>query len=375
MSIIKLPLLSSTYISEYDCTKNFSHLPYMKIGCFQHKSKSYLDIILLEISLNSISNRKNLKSANLILDIIHEKNTISQKISFQLGIITTPYNVDTICWNSDISIKKLNKWYSFQNNSKSIEINLKDMINYIFSNDILAYGIALIPYCYSTLCNISSVHNGNRTPYICLDYYYCNEKCNCICPPGPEGPRGLQGIQGEVGPTGPKGDTGPQGPRGPQGHIGITGPQGIQGLQGFPGHIGPTGPTGPKGDIGPTGPRGFTGHTGIQGPQGIQGIQGPTGPKGDIGPQGPRGPQGHIGPTGPQGIQGIQGHIGATGPTGPQGIQGLIGPTGPQGSTGVTGPTGLKGNTGATGDIGPEGPQGPQGHIGPQGPQGRSYWS
>ncbi|MDD5877688.1 MAG: collagen-like protein [Clostridiales bacterium] len=384
MATMKMPFISSTYISEYDADCNFSNLTYMEIGNFHLCNsylKSYLSIAILEISFLPILDIKNLNSAKLILNM-DQNNSNLKNISFQIGLITSPFNIETLCWNSELSIKKTNHCYSFEYNSKYLEVNLTDLITDILHENIPVYGIALIPYsstCIFKVCSCCS----NCPPYICIDYNPCNS--NCICPPGPQGPtgatgpqgpQGIQGIQGEIGPTGPQGDIGPQGPQGPEGRIGPTGPQGPQGLQGIQGRIGPTGPQGPQGDIGLTGlqgPKGDTGNPGPQGRQGIQGIQGevgPQGPQGPTGPQGPQGLQGEKGDTGPQGIQGIQGIQGEIGPQGPTGATGPQGPQGPQGDIGPQGPQGEKGDPGIQGEIGPQGPAGPQGDTGLQGAQG-----
>ena len=325
MATMKMPFISSTYISEYDADCNFSNLTYMEIGNFHLCNsylKSYLSIAILEISFLPILDIKNLNSAKLILNM-DQNNSNLKNISFQIGLITSPFNIETLCWNSELSIKKTNHCYSFEYNSKYLEVNLTDLITDILHENIPVYGIALIPYSSTCIFKVCSCYS-NCPPYICIDYNPCNS--NCICPPGPQGPtgatgpqgpQGIQGIQGEIGPTGPQGDIGPQGPQGPEGRIGPTGPQGPQGLQGIQGRIGPTGPQGPQGDIGLTGlqgPKGDTGNPGPQGRQGIQGIQGevgPQGPQGDIGPQGPQGEKGD---------PGIQGETGPTGATGPQNI-------------------------------------------------------
>ena len=405
MATMKMPFISSTYISEYDADCIFSNLTYMEIGNFHLCNsylKSYLSIAILEISFLPILDIKNLNSAKLILNM-DQNNSNLKNISFQIGLITSPFNIETLCWNSELSIKKTNHCYSFEYNSKYLEVNLTDLITDILHENIPVYGIALIPYSSTCIFKVCSCYS-NCPPYICIDYNPCNS--NCICPPGPQGPtgatgpqgptgatgpqgpQGIQGIQGEIGPTGPQGDMGPQGP---EGRIGPTGPQGPQGLQGIQGRIGPTGPQGPQGDIGLTGlqgPKGDTGNPGPQGRQGIQGIQGevgPQGPQGDIGPQGPQGEkgdpgiQGEIGPQGPagpqgdtglQGAQGLQGRIGPTGPQGPQGIQGIQGVAGATGATGPQGLQGIQGETGPTGATGPQGPQGIQGETGPTGATG-----
>ena len=384
MATMKMPFISSTYISEYDADCNFSNLTYMEIGNFHLCNsylKSYLSIAILEISFLPILDIKNLNSAKLILNM-DQNNSNLKNISFQIGLITSPFNIETLCWNSELSIKKTNHCYSFEYNSKYLEVNLTDLITDILHENIPVYGIALIPYSSTCIFKVCSCYS-NCPPYICIDYNPCNS--NCICPPGPQGPtgatgpqgpQGIQGIQGEIGPTGPQGDIGPQGPQGPEGRIGPTGPQGPQGLQGIQGRIGPTGPQGPQGDIGLTGlqgPKGDTGNPGPQGRQGIQGIQGEVGPQGPQGPTGPQGLQGEKGDTGPQGIQGIQGEIGPQGPTGatgPQGLQGIQGETGPTGATGPQGPQGIQGETGPTGATGPQGLQGIQGETGPTGATG-----
>ena len=384
MATMKMPFISSTYISEYDADCNFSNLTYMEIGNFHLCNsylKSYLSIAILEISFLPILDIKNLNSAKLILNM-DQNNSNLKNISFQIGLITSPFNIETLCWNSELSIKKTNHCYSFEYNSKYLEVNLTDLITDILHENIPVYGIALIPYSSTCIFKVCSCYS-NCPPYICIDYNPCNS--NCICPPGPQGPtgatgpqgpQGIQGIQGEIGPTGPQGDIGPQGPQGPEGRIGPTGPQGPQGLQGIQGRIGPTGPQGPQGDIGLTGlqgPKGDTGNPGPQGRQGIQGIQGevgPQGPQGPTGPQGPQGLQGEKGDTGPQGIQGIQGIQGEIGPHGPTGATGPQGPQGPQGEIGPQGPQGEKGDPGIQGEIGPQGPAGPQGDTGLQGAQG-----
>ena len=384
MATMKMPFISSTYISEYDADCNFSNLTYMEIGNFHLCNsylKSYLSIAILEISFLPILDIKNLNSAKLILNM-DQNNSNLKNISFQIGLITSPFNIETLCWNSELSIKKTNHCYSFEYNSKYLEVNLTDLITDILHENIPVYGIALIPYSSTCIFKVCSCYS-NCPPYICIDYNPCNS--NCICPPGPQGPtgatgpqgpQGIQGIQGEIGPTGPQGDIGPQGPQGPEGRIGPTGPQGPQGLQGIQGRIGPTGPQGPQGDIGLTGlqgPKGDTGNPGPQGRQGIQGIQGevgPQGPQGPTGPQGPQGLQGEKGDTGPQGIQGIQGIQGEIGPQGPTGATGPQGPQGPQGDIGPQGPQGEKGDPGIQGEIGPQGPAGPQGDTGLQGAQG-----
>ena len=384
MATMKMPFISSTYISEYDADCNFSNLTYMEIGNFHLCNsylKSYLSIAILEISFLPIFDIKNLNSAKLILNM-DQNNSNLKNISFQIGLITSPFNIETLCWNSELSIKKTNHCYSFEYNSKYLEVNLTDLITDILHENIPVYGIALIPYSSTCIFKVCSCYS-NCPPYICIDYNPCNS--NCICPPGPQGPtgatgpqgpQGIQGIQGEIGPTGPQGDIGPQGPQGPEGRIGPTGPQGPQGLQGIQGRIGPTGPQGPQGDIGLTGlqgPKGDTGNPGPQGRQGIQGIQGevgPQGPQGPTGPQGPQGLQGEKGDTGPQGIQGIQGIQGEIGPQGPTGATGPQGPQGPQGDIGPQGPQGEKGDPGIQGEIGPQGPAGPQGDTGLQGAQG-----
>ena len=381
MATMKMPFISSTYISEYDADCNFSNLTYMEIGNFHLCNsylKSYLSIAILEISFLPILDIKNLNSAKLILNM-DQNNSNLKNISFQIGLITSPFNIETLCWNSELSIKKTNHCYSFEYNSKYLEVNLTDLITDILHENIPVYGIALIPYSSTCIFKVCSCYS-NCPPYICIDYNPCNS--NCICPPGPQGPtgatgpqgpQGIQGIQGEIGPTGPQGDIGPQGP---EGRIGPTGPQGPQGLQGIQGRIGPTGPQGPQGDIGLTGlqgPKGDTGNPGPQGRQGIQGIQGevgPQGPQGPTGPQGPQGLQGEKGDTGPQGIQGIQGIQGEIGPQGPTGATGPQGPQGPQGDSGPQGPQGEKGDPGIQGEIGPQGPAGPQGDTGLQGAQG-----
>ena len=325
MATMKMPFISSTYISEYDADCNFSNLTYMEIGNFHLCNsylKSYLSIAILEISFLPILDIKNLNSAKLILNM-DQNNSNLKNISFQIGLITSPFNIETLCWNSELSIKKTNHCYSFEYNSKCLEVNLTDLITDILHENIPVYGIALIPYSSTCIFKVCSCYS-NCPPYICIDYNPCNS--NCICPPGPQGPtgatgpqgpQGIQGIQGEIGPTGPQGDIGPQGPQGPEGRIGPTGPQGPQGLQGIQGRIGPTGPQGPQGDIGLTGlqgPKGDTGNPGPQGRQGIQGIQG------EVGPQGPQGPTGSQGPQGEKGDPGIQGETGPTGATGPQNI-------------------------------------------------------
>ena len=381
MATMKMPFISSTYISEYDADCNFSNLTYMEIGNFHLCNsylKSYLSIAILEISFLPILDIKNLNSAKLILNM-DQNNSNLKNISFQIGLITSPFNIETLCWNSELSIKKTNHCYSFEYNSKYLEVNLTDLITDILHENIPVYGIALIPYSSTCIFKVCSCYS-NCPPYICIDYNPCNS--NCICPPGPQGPtgatgpqgpQGIQGIQGEIGPTGPQGDIGPQGP---EGRIGPTGPQGPQGLQGIQGRIGPTGPQGPQGDIGLTGlqgPKGDTGNPGPQGRQGIQGIQGevgPQGPQGPTGPQGPQGLQGEKGDTGPQGIQGIQGIQGEIGPQGPTGATGPQGPQGPQGDIGPQGPQGEKGDPGIQGEIGPTGPQGLQGIRGEVGPTG-----
>ena len=381
MATMKMPFISSTYISEYDADCNFSNLTYMEIGNFHLCNsylKSYLSIAILEISFLPILDIKNLNSAKLILNM-DQNNSNLKNISFQIGLITSPFNIETLCWNSELSIKKTNHCYSFEYNSKYLEVNLTDLITDILHENIPVYGIALIPYSSTCIFKVCSCYS-NCPPYICIDYNPCNS--NCICPPGPQGPtgatgpqgpQGIQGIQGEIGPTGPQGDIGPQGPQGPEGRIGPTGPQGPQGLQGIQGRIGPTGPQGPQGDIGLTGlqgPKGDTGNPGPQGRQGIQGIQGEVGPQGPQGPTGPQGLQGEKGDTGPQGIQGIQGIQGEIGPQGPTGATGPQGPQGPQGDIGPQGPQGEKGDPGIQGEIGPQGPAGPQGDTGLQGAQG-----
>ena len=417
MATMKMPFISSTYISEYDADCNFSNLTYMEIGNFHLCNsylKSYLSIAILEISFLPILDIKNLNSAKLILNM-DQNNSNLKNISFQIGLITSPFNIETLCWNSELSIKKTNHCYSFEYNSKYLEVNLTDLITDILHENIPVYGIALIPYSSTCIFKVCSCYS-NCPPYICIDYNPCNS--NCICPPGPQGPtgatgpqgpQGIQGIQGEIGPTGPQGDIGPQGPQGPEGRIGPTGPQGPQGdigltglqgpkgdtgnpgpqgrqgIQGIQGEVGPQGPQGPTGPQGPQGLQGEKGDTGPQGIQGIQGIQGeigPQGPTGATGPQGPQGPQGEIGPQGPQGEKGdpgIQGEIGPQGPAGPQGdtglqgaqgLQGRIGPTGPQGPQGIQGIQGVAGATGATGPQGPQGIQGETGPTGATGPQG-----
>ena len=318
MATMKMPFISSTYISEYDADCNFNNLTYMEIGNFRlSKShlKSYLSIAILEISFLSILDIKNLNSAKLILNM-NQNNSNLKNISFQIGVITNPFNIETLCWNSELSIKKTNHCYSFEYNSKCLEVNLTDLITDILHENIPVYGIALIPYsstCIFKVCSCCS----NCPPYICIEYNPCDS--NCICPPGPQGPtgatgpqgpQGIQGIQGEVGPTGPQGDIGPQGPQGEKGDPGIQG------------EIGPQGPAGPQGD------------TGLQGAQGLQGRIGPTGPQGPQGIQGIQGVAGATGATGPQGLQGIRGEVGPTGATGPQGLQGIQGETGPTGATG-----------------------------------------
>lgn len=384
MATMKMPFISSTYISEYDADCNFSNLTYMEIGNFHLCNsylKSYLSIAILEISFLPILDIKNLNSAKLILNM-DQNNSNLKNISFQIGLITSPFNIETLCWNSELSIKKTNHCYSFEYNSKYLEVNLTDLITDILHENIPIYGIALIPYSSTCIFKVCSCYS-NCPPYICIEYNPCDS--NCICPPGPQGPtgatgpqgpQGIQGIQGEVGPTGPQGDIGPTGPQGPEGRIGPTGPQGPTGATGPQGAIGPEGPQGPQGDIGLTGlqgPKGDTGDAGPQGPQGLQGIQGaigPAGATGPTGPAGPQGPQGEKGDIGPQGIQGIQGLRGEIGPQGPQGNTGPQGPQGPQGNIGPQGPQGEKGDIGIQGEIGPQGPAGPQGDIGPQGPQG-----
>ena len=381
MATMKMPFISSTYISESDADCNFSNLTYMEIGNFHLCNsylKSYLSIAILEISFLPILDIKNLNSAKLILNM-DQNNSNLKNISFQIGLITSPFNIETLCWNSELSIKKTNHCYSFEYNSKYLEVNLTDLITDILHENIPVYGIALIPYSSTCIFKVCSCYS-NCPPYICIDYNPCNS--NCICPPGPQGPtgatgpqgpQGIQGIQGEIGPTGPQGDIGPQGPQGPEGRIGPQGPQGPQGLQGIQGRIGPTGPQGPQGDIGLTGlqgPKGDTGNPGPQGRQGIQGIQGEVGPQGPQGPTGPQGLQGEKGDTGPQGIQGIQGIQGEIGPQGPTGATGPQGPQGPQGDIGPQGPQGEKGDPGIQGEIGPTGPQGPQGIQGIQGVAG-----
>ena len=357
MATMKMPFISSTYISEYDADCNFSNLTYMEIGNFHLCNsylKSYLSIAILEISFLPILDIKNLNSAKLILNM-DQNNSNLKNISFQIGLITSPFNIETLCWNSELSIKKTNHCYSFEYNSKYLEVNLTDLITDILHENIPVYGIALIPYSSTCIFKVCSCYS-NCPPYICIDYNPCNS--NCICPPGPQGPtgatgpqgpQGIQGIQGEIGPTGPQGDIGPQGPQGPEGRIGPTGPQGPQG------DIGLTGLQGPKGD---------TGNPGPQGRQGIQGIQG------EVGPQGPQGPTGSQGPQGEKGDPGIQGEIGPTGPQGPQGLQGIQGETGPTGATGPQGPQGIQGETGPTGATGPQGLQGIQGETGPTGATG-----
>ena len=303
MATMKMPFISSTYISEYDADCNFSNLTYMEIGNFHLCNsylKSYLSIAILEISFLPILDIKNLNSAKLILNM-DQNNSNLKNISFQIGLITSPFNIETLCWNSELSIKKTNHCYSFEYNSKYLEVNLTDLITDILHENIPVYGIALIPYsstCIFKVCSCCS----NCPPYICIEYNPCDS--NCICPPGPQGPtgatgpqgpqgpQGIQGIQGEVGPTGPQGNIGPTGPQGPEGRIGPTGPQGPQGLQGIQGRIGPTGPQGPQGPIGNIGLTGPKGEKGDTGPRGIQGEQGPKGETGSVGPQGEKGPRG-----------------------------------------------------------------------------------
>lgn len=275
MATMKMPFISSTYISEYDADCNFSNLTYMEIGNFHLCNsylKSYLSIAILEISFLPILDIKNLNSAKLILNM-DQNNSNLKNISFQIGLITSPFNIETLCWNSELSIKKTNHCYSFEYNSKYLEVNLTDLITDILHENIPVYGIALIPYSSTCIFKVCSCYS-NCPPYICIDYNPCNS--NCICPPGPQGPTGAtgpQGPQGEKGDPGIQGEIGPQGPAGPQGDTGLQGAQGLQG------RIGPTGPQGPQGIQGETGP------TGATGPQGLQGIQGETGPTGATGPQ------------------------------------------------------------------------------------------
>ena len=64
MATMKMPFISSTYISEYDADCNFSNLTYMEIGNFHLCNsylKSYLSIAILEISFLPILDIKNLK--------------------------------------------------------------------------------------------------------------------------------------------------------------------------------------------------------------------------------------------------------------------------------------------------------------------------
>ncbi len=310
MATMKMPFISSTYISEYDADCNFSNLTYMEIGNFHLCNsylKSYLSIAILEISFLPILDIKNLNSAKLILNM-DQNNSNLKNISFQIGLITSPFNIETLCWNSELSIKKTNHCYSFEYNSKYLEVNLTDLITDILHENIPVYGIALIPYSSTCIFKVCSCYS-NCPPYICIDYNPCNS--NCICPPGPQGPTGA---------------TGPQGPQGPQGDIGPQGPQGEKGDPGIQGEIGPQGPAGPQGD------------TGLQGAQGLQGRIGPTGPQGPQGIQGIQGVAGATGATGPQGPQGIRGEVGPTGATGPQGIQGETGPTGATGPQNITQP-------------------------------------
>lgn len=210
MSTIKLPLTSSTYISEYRPTCNFSDSSYLDIGCFcesKSTSKTYLNIGLLEIPLSSITNIENLENIKLILSIVPNESNLSRKISFQLGIITSPYDTDTVSWNTELSIKKLNKWYKFDHKSNCLEFCLTDLIDNVVYNHIPMYGIALIPNCSTYRFKIYSCC-GDCAPYLLLDYCSCDLPCNnpdCVCPPGPTGPQG------------PQGEPGPQGERGPQG--------------------------------------------------------------------------------------------------------------------------------------------------------------
>ena len=233
MATMKMPFISSTYISEYDADCNFSNLTYMEIGNFHLCNsylKSYLSIAILEISFLPILDIKNLNSAKLILNM-DQNNSNLKNISFQIGLITSPFNIETLCWNSELSIKKTNHCYSFEYNSKYLEVNLTDLITDILHENIPIYGIALIPYSSTCIFKVCSCYS-NCPPYICIDYNPCNS--NCICPPGPQGPTGA---------TGPQGPQGIQGIQGVAGATGATGPQGPQGIQG---ETGPTGATGPQ---------------------------------------------------------------------------------------------------------------------------------
>ena len=72
MATMKMPFISSTYISEYDADCNFNNLTYMEIGNFHLCNsylKSYLSIAILEISFLPILDIKNLNSAKLILNM------------------------------------------------------------------------------------------------------------------------------------------------------------------------------------------------------------------------------------------------------------------------------------------------------------------
>ena len=86
MATMKMPFISSTYISEYDADCNFSNLTYMEIGNFHLCNsylKSYLSIAILEISFLTILDIKNLNSAKLILNM-DQNNSNLKNISFQI---------------------------------------------------------------------------------------------------------------------------------------------------------------------------------------------------------------------------------------------------------------------------------------------------
>ena len=162
MATMKMPFISSTYISEYDADCNFSNLTYMEIGNFHLCNsylKSYLSIAILEISFLPILDIKNLNSAKLILNM-DQNNSNLKNISFQIGLITSPFNIETLCWNSELSIKKTNHCYSFEYNSKYLEVNLTDLITDILHENIPVYGIALIPYSSTCIFKVCSCYSN-----------------------------------------------------------------------------------------------------------------------------------------------------------------------------------------------------------------------
>lgn len=348
----KICAYNDTFVSKYECEKNFGTLPYLLAGerNTNNNCNKDVNITLLKFDLSKLNSCANIGKAELNLCLNSENSNDCCSIN-TLGVyrVLNEYCGSTVTWNNGPNLDFIGCINVTENpcNNGYLQLDITDLVLAWFNGNYPNYGIGLVAGGPQQLVSLSS-SRGINCPYL---YIECGQAVMCTT-----------GPQGCPGPPGPPGCPGPQGPQGPQGQIGPTGAAGPAG--------GPTGPAGQQGIQGPTGPQGITGPTGIQGPPGIQGVPGavgPAGPQGNAGPAGNAGPQGPAGPAGPQGV------AGPAGPQGDEGPTGVTGPTGGTGPTGVTGPTGL-GATGPTGPAGPAGPaggpQGPEGPMGPQGPIG-----